>query len=382
GPVKARHRASACATREAAAGSVRAACTTFSRPSAIDKIVRPSGNIIPWSCFPWPPPPTRHAWSRLRLPSAPASAAWSRRCTLPERAAFSMRSNPLMKLPTRASMPSRSSVFCRSSASIRSLRSAATWISLFLNACWRAALILLLALEASSSVRVTPIHAPRPAARARTSGATSPSGESASRISSSFDAVRRERMQVRSGTCASKVSLLLARNRVLLGCRGGWLIFEPVRAGGHDDLIALLFAEAVLGEDSALVLGPIARLAAAGLDSLLLDQLVRGEIGEIVERSDVGLAQSHQHLLGEVRELGERILDAQLAALFTRRGLAALECLGRSVLQLRGDVVIEPLDRGDLLDGHVGDFLETGEAFRDQQLRQRLVDVELVLEQR
>ena len=34
-------------TREAAAGSVSATCTTFSRPSAIDKIVRPSGNITP-----------------------------------------------------------------------------------------------------------------------------------------------------------------------------------------------------------------------------------------------------------------------------------------------------------------------------------------------
>ena len=51
------------------------------------------------------------------------------------------------------------------------------------------------------------------------------------------------------------------------------------------------------------------------------------------------------------------------------------------VLQLGRDVVIETLDRRDLVDGDVGDFLEAGEAFGDQQLRQRLVDVELVLEQ-
>ena len=47
-----------------------------------------------------------------------------------------------------------------------------------------------------------------------------------------------------------------------------------------------------------------------------------------------------------------------------------------------GDIVVEPLDRGDLVDRDVGDFLEAGEAFGDEQLGQRLVDVELALEQR
>ena len=154
-------------------------------------------------------------------------------------------------------------------------------------------------------------------------------------------------------------------------------------AGGHDDLVALLFAEAVLGEDPALVLGAVARLAlAALLGPLLLDQLVGGEVGEVVERADVGLAQRHQHLLGEVRHLGERVLDAELAALLARRGFAPLERFGGAALKLGRDIVVEALDRGDFLDRHVGDFLEAGEAFGDEQLRQRLVDVELVLEQR
>ena len=121
---------------------------------------------------------------------------------------------------------------------------------------------------------------------------------------------------------------------------------------------------------------------AARLDPLLLDQLVGGEVGEVVERADVGLAQRHQHLLGEVRHFGQRILDAKLAALLARRGLAALERFGGAALQLGRDVVVEALDRGDFLDRDVGDFLEAGEAFGDQQLRQRLVDVELGLEQR
>src|SRR5919107_550701 len=50
-----------------------------------------------------------------------------------------------------------------------------------------------------------------------------------------------------------------------------------------------------------------------------------------------------------------------------------------AALQLGGDVVVETLDRGDLLDRDVSDFLEAGEAFGDEQLRERLVDVELRL---
>ena len=47
----------------------------------------------------------------------------------------------------------------------------------------------------------------------------------------------------------------------------------------------------------------------------------------------------------------------------------------------RGDIVVEALDRGDFVDRDVSHFLEAGEAFGNQQLRQGLVDVELVLEQ-
>ena len=120
--------------------------------------------------------------------------------------------------------------------------------------------------------------------------------------------------------------------------------------------------------------------AAARLRPLLLDQLVGREIGEIVERPDAGLAQRHQHLLGEVRQLGQRILDAEPAALLAGSGFAALERLGGAALKLARDLVVEAFDRGDFVDLDVGDFFEAGEAFGDQQLRQRLIDVELGLE--
>src|SRR5947208_15391303 len=101
-----------------------------------------------------------------------------------------------------------------------------------------------------------------------------------------------------------------------------------MRAGSHDDLVALLVAEGIFGEDSALVLGAVARLAlAALLGPLLLHELVGGEVGEIVERLDPGLAERDEHLLGEVWHLGEVVADPERSALLARCRLAPLERL-------------------------------------------------------
>ena len=140
--------------------------------------------------------------------------------------------------------------------------------SLVLNARCSAPLSLPLALAASSSARSTPIHAPRPGARARTSGATCRRGRAQAGSARPWPPLRRVRTQVRSGTCAltsSSVSAEVVIGRIpqrrpprLLRPR---FVLEPVGAGGHDDLVALLFGEAVFGEDPALVLGAVARLA-------------------------------------------------------------------------------------------------------------------------
>src|SRR5206468_10176643 len=94
-----------------------------------------------------------------------------------------------------------------------------------------------------------------------------------------------------------------------------------------------------------------------------------------------GFAERHQHCLVEVRDLRQLIADAELAALLAGRSFAPFERFGRAALQLRGNVFVEALDRCDLIGGDVGDLLEAGEALRDQQLRQRLIDVELALKQ-
>ena len=61
-------------------------------------------------------------------------------------------------------------------------------------------------------------------------------------------------------------------------------------------------------------------------------------------------------------------------------GFAAFERFGGAALQLAGDFVVEALDRGDFVKLDIGHFLEAGEAFGDQQLGERLVDVEVGLE--
>src|SRR5438270_12768317 len=101
-------------------------------------------------------------------------------------------------------------------------------------------------------------------------------------------------------------------------------------AGGHDDLVALLFAEAVVGEDPALVLWPVAWLALAALfGPLLLNQLVGCEVGEVVESFDALLAERDEHLLGQMRHLGEIVGDAQRSAFFAGSRLAPLQRFGR-----------------------------------------------------
>ena len=166
-------------------------------PKAIDKIVRGSGKYQPRG----PPPPTRQAWSSCPAAVFAGIGGVDQQVDLPARAAVSIRSEPLMRLPARASMPRRSSAAWRSACSVRSPRSGGTDVAGLECPLERA-------LELALGVGGVELGAARrrstrrgPGARARTSGATSPSGESASRISSSRVPLRRERTQVRSG-CA------------------------------------------------------------------------------------------------------------------------------------------------------------------------------------
>ena len=90
------------------------------------------------------------------------------------------------------------------------------------------------------------------------------------------------------------------------------------------------------------------------------------------------------------REGGGLVHAVQLEQVVRRLVLVEL-LLGRQRLveqrvagtraQLLDDVLVEALDREQLADRHVGDFLDRAEAFGHQDAGDFLVDLELVLEQ-
>src|SRR6478609_8413580 len=162
------------------------------------------------------------------------------------RASLAMRSEPKIRRPVRISSPSRSRNARTSAFSISSGRLSGIARRPLLNARASAALSLPLA---------------------SASGSTSPLGETARRSISSRPALRPLSTQRRSEPLPAPgaSAMSLAPSGSLRGFRIGgllsygrgsrsFLVLEPMRAGGHDDLVALLFAEPELAEHSALVL--------------------------------------------------------------------------------------------------------------------------------
>ena len=233
--------------------------------------------------------PTRQAWSSLRLPSALASAAWSSRwtCAAPRRgldplgagdevAGARLEAEPVERRLAQA--PPRSAR--------RDRRARAS--SPVLNARASAPRSLPLALAASSVGAIDP----DPGAAAGRPGAHVGRDLAVRAEREADQLVARAQCSPRRGcSCARAVAwafLIPAPRLVSLRHRGFALtrqpligrfphprpplvfVLEPVGAGGHDDLVALLVAEAVFGEHAAFVLGPVGLALAALLGPLLL----------------------------------------------------------------------------------------------------------------
>ena len=81
-----------------------------------------------------------------------------------------------------------------------------------------------------------------------------------------------------------------------------------------------------------------------------------------------------------MRQFGQCIFDAKPAAFFTLTFFAAFERLERAILQFAGQFIVKAIDVRQLADVDIGNFLQLAEAFGDQQLRQRFVDIEFFLE--
>ena len=86
----------------------------------------------------------------------------------------------------------------------------------------------------------------------------------------------------------------------------------------------------------------------------------------------------HQHAGRQAFERRQIVLDAELAVALLVFAVAPLEGIAGALLQLGGDLLVEPLDPGQILDRDIGDLLERAEPFRDQQMGDDVVDVERV----
>src|SRR3546814_9803497 len=109
----------------------------------------------------------------------------------------------------------------------------------------------------------------------------------------------------------------------------------------------------------SLVLGALAACRAATVVLALLgDQFVGREVGEVVERLDPRLAEHDEHRFGQVRDVGQIVLDAEGATFLSGRFLAAFEPFGGAALQFLREFLVEAFDAGKLLDRNIGYFFE------------------------
>ena len=80
-----------------------------------------------------------------------------------------------------------------------------------------------------------------------------------------------------------------------------------------------------------------------------LDQLVRGQVGQVVQRLHVLLAERHQHRRRQHLDRRDVVAHAQLDALLGQLGVAAGDERLGAADQFLGDRFVEALDRGDLI---------------------------------
>src|SRR6185436_1508471 len=135
----------------------------------------------------------------------------------------------------------------------------------------------------------------------------------------------------------------------------GLLVFEPVGARRHDQLLGAVCVHA--GD---------------------LGQLVDRQIGEVVARLHALLHQLGGELRVHAVELEHLGVDALHLLFVGDRGHQ--QRVARAVAQLVHRILVERLDLVQLGDRHVGDLFHGGEALLDQDVGHFLVDVELLHE--
>ena len=129
----------------------------------------------------------------------------------------------------------------------------------------------------------------------------------------------------------------------------------------HDDGVGLLLARRFLSQD--------------------FDQLVAGEVAQIVERLDrsigfCGFAELDQHGGRQTLDGGNLVADPHLRTLGVELTLLLFEPGFGACAQLLGHFLVEALDVDQVLDRHIGDLLHRREALGDQKVGNDVVDVE------
>ena len=95
-----------------------------------------------------------------------------------------------------------------------------------------------------------------------------------------------------------------------------------------------------------------------------LDQLVTGQIAEIVECLHAGLAESNQHRRRQAFRTREFITDFQFLAAAGEFLILARQIGPCPLPQLLGDFLVEAFDLGQVVQRHEGHFLDRREAPR------------------
>ncbi len=134
----------------------------------------------------------------------------------------------------------------------------------------------------------------------------------------------------------------------------------------HDDAVGVVGGEVEFLQDA--VLG--------------IDQLVGGEISEVVQGFHALLAQRHQHRRGQLLDGGHLVGDAQFLAL--ARSSASDSAFdpapGHGPFNSPATSVSKPSMPAQIFGRHKGDFLDRGETLGHQQMGDDVVNIERIHE--
>ena len=112
-----------------------------------------------------------------------------------------------------------------------------------------------------------------------------------------------------------------------------------------------------------------------------LDQFVRRQVSQIIQRLHAFLAQRHQHGRGERLDRRDIVGHAERDALLGEFGVTNQQRLLGTADQFGGNIFVEAFNGREFFGIHVSQFLYSRKTFGDQQAGDDVVDIECLDEQ-